>query len=337
MKPFGTLALALLFQCSFFAISAVAQQAPSVVQPPEITLHSSANLVLVDVFALNAKNGLPDKTLTRDDFQVFDNGHPVSIKTFDSGAQLATRPVALWLVVQCNMQGWQAQGSGLFAGRISLFNPALKYLEKHDTVAVAHWCDNGDAQLDLLPTRNVEEAAPALEQVLASMHSPKDHSRPGELALQKTLQLIVDATRSLMPEPVPVVVFLYGDWSGMPRSEADHFIDEVLETSAIAYGLKDRRSPHMWWLAGEQKEVAHYIANETGGQYLAVTPETYGAGLGEILQQLHFRYELGFTPEALDGKRHELRIMLADAAKNPHKGVRLRHRPAYVPIRHQNE
>jgi hypothetical protein len=33
---------------------------------------------LVQVVAL--KNGLPDKTLKRDDFQVFDNGQPISIK-----------------------------------------------------------------------------------------------------------------------------------------------------------------------------------------------------------------------------------------------------------------
>jgi len=265
------------------------------------------------------KNGLPDKTLKRDDFQIFDNGRPVSIKTFDSGAQFTTRRLALWFVVQCDMQGWETQGSGLFRGRISLFKPALKYLDKQDTVAVAHWCDNGQSKLDLLPTTNVEEAATTLEQVLAPTLNPDDHNRPGELALQKTLHLIVDATRSSEPEPLPVVIFLYGDWSGMPRAEADHFIDELLETSAIAFGLKDRRSPHMWWLPGEQKEVAHYIATETGGQYLVVTPETYAMGLGEILQQLHGRYELGFRPEALDGKRHKLRVKLADAVKTSTK------------------
>jgi hypothetical protein len=81
------------------------------------------------------------------------------------------------------------------------------------------------------------------------------------------------------------------------RSEADHFIDELLETSAIAYGLKDRRSPRIGWLWGEQGAIANYIATETGGEYLPVTPETYSTGLEEILQQLHCRYELGFKPE----------------------------------------
>lgn len=312
--------------------SAVAQEDSHPSQPSETTFHSSSNLVLVPIIAL--KNGLPDKTLKRDDFQVFDNGHPVSIKTFDSGAQFSTRPLALWFVVQCNMQGWETKGSGLFAGQINLLRPALKDMDKQDTVAVAHWCDDGQSKLDLRPTSNVEETSTTLEQVLAPMPSPNDHARTGELALQKTLQLIVDATRSLVPEPVPVLIFLYGDYSGMPRSEADHFIDELLETSAVAYGLKDRRSPGMWWLPGEQKEVAHYIATETGGEYLLVTPQTYAAGLEEILLRLHFRYELGFKPEALDGKRHKLRVTLAEAAKNQHQGLRLRYRLAYVPIPH---
>lgn len=302
-----------------------------VAQESQITFHSSSNLVLVDVIARNAKNGLPDKTLTRDDFEIFDNGRPVSIKTFDNGAQFTTRPLALWFVVQCYMSDVVTEGSGLFRGEISLFEPALKYLDSEDTVAVAHWCDDGESKLDLLPTRNFGHVPTVLEEVLERSIQADDHDRTGELALQKTLQLIVDATQSSHPEPLPVVIFLYGDHSGMPRSEANHFVDELLETSATVYGLKDRRSPGIWFLPGEQKEVAHYIANQTGGEYLEVMPGTYAKGLEDILQQLHFRYELGFVPENLDGKRHKLIVKLADLVKNQHKGVRLRYRAGYVP------
>jgi len=314
----------------FPAISAAAQDAPPAPHP-DITFHSSSHLVLVDVVALNAKNGLPDKTLKREDFQVFDNGRLVSLKTFDSGANFTTRPLALWLVVQCAMPGWEREGSGLFAGQISVFKPALQDLEKQDTVAVAHWCDDGQSKVDLLPTPNVDQAIASLEQVLATPLKTDGHDRPGELALQGTLQLIVDATRSLVPEPVPVMIFLYGDYSAMPRAEADHFIGELLETSAVAYGLRDRRSPRIWSL-GEQGAIANYIATQTGGEYLRVTSETYATGLEEILRQLHGRYELGFKPEVLDGKRHKLLVTLSDAAKKQHK-VRLRHRLAYVPAR----
>jgi hypothetical protein len=218
----------------------------------------------------------------------------------------------------------------LFAGQINLFKPGLKYLEKQDTVAVAHWCDDGQSKLDLLPTANVEQATTTLEQVLAPTRDASHSDRLGELALQKTLQLIIDDSRASKPEPLPVVIFLYGDWSGMNRSEANHFVDELLETSAVAFGVRDRRSPHIWFLIGEQKEVAHYIATETGGQYLEATPDTYSAALQEILLQLHFRYELGFKPEMLDSQRHGLRVTLADTVKSEHKGVRLRYRTAYV-------
>src|ERR1700733_718539 len=119
MKPSAILLLLLSLQVSFFTLPAVAQKGAPVSDSPEITLHSSSNLVLVDVIALNAKSGLPDKTLMRDDFRIFDNG-----------AKFTTRPLALWFVVQCNMPGYEAKGSGLFAGQISLLTPPLKHLEK---------------------------------------------------------------------------------------------------------------------------------------------------------------------------------------------------------------
>ena len=329
MKP--ALLLSLVFHLAFSMPFFKAQE-PASASESGITLHASSDLVLIPVIALDRKNGLPDKTLGRSDFEVFDDDHPVSIKTFDAGAQFSTRPLALWLVVLCNMQGYEAEGSGYFRGRIDLLKPALQHLDKQDKVGVAHWCDEGGSRLDLLPTTRVEHVVTALEQALAPMPNTEAHDRVGELALQHTLQLIIDATRSSHPEPLPIIIFLYGDHSGMPRAEADHFINELLETSAVVFGLKDRRSPGIWWLPGEQKEVAHYIAKETGGEYLQVRPETYAQGLEEILRQLHFRYELGFKPGALDGKRHKLRVSLTGAARKQHKGVRLRNRSAYVPV-----
>jgi hypothetical protein len=332
--PVATPALALLLLSSLFATNGATQEVPTGISSPQTTFKISSDLVLVDVVALDVKRGLPDNSLKRDDFAISDNGHPVSIKTFDTGT--AARPLALWFVVQCNMRGWEAEGSGLFAGQMSLFAPALK--EMQDTVAVAHWCDDGQSQLDLLPTSHVEQAATAIEQVLTPVNEVKSHDRSGELALQKTLQQIIDTTRSLSPEPVPVVIFLYGDYSAMPKSEADHFVDELLETSAIVCGLRDRRSPRIrsLWIGGEQGAIANYISIQTGGTYLWVTPETYATGLEEILKQLHSRYEIGFKPEALDGKRHKLQVTLTGSAKAQHRGLSLRYRSAYVPIRHDN-
>jgi hypothetical protein len=39
-------------------------------------------------------------------------------------------------------------------GKESLFPPAPDHLDNRDTVGVAHWCDNGETRLDLLPTED---------------------------------------------------------------------------------------------------------------------------------------------------------------------------------------
>ena len=313
---------------SFLLISSLAALAQQ--PPPEVTIHATTNLVLVDVIALHGSTQRPDSSLRREDFQVFDNGRAVPIKTFDAGA--AARPLALWFVVQCTMKGWEKEGSALFHAQVDLLQPALGHLDKADTVAVAHWCDDGQSILDLLPAPDLDAALAGVDQVLSSVYDPPSHSRPGELALQKTLQLIVDSTRALPHDTVPVLVFLYGDYSSMPRAEADHFVDELLGSSAIAFGLRDTRSPHIHSFMGEQGAIANYFSTQTGGQYFSVTPENYASGLEQILDQVHSRYELGFRPEALDGQRHKLRVSLTPEASRAHKGLRLRHRVAYIPV-----
>ena len=333
LAAFRWLALLLLLFEPRLLCLAVAQQSPSIphsADPSGVTFHSTSNLDLVDVIAMNSDSRRPDDTLTRDDFRIFDNGRAVPVKTFDTGA--ATRPLALWFVVQCAMKDWINEGSGLFRGRVNLLTPALHHLDRADTIAVAHWCDDGQSKLDLLPTSDANAAAVAIEQVLTPTFDPPSHDRPGELALQTTLQLIVDSTHSLPHETVPVLIFLYGDYSAMARSEADHLVNELLGSSCIAFGLRDTQSPHFHSIFGQQGSIANYFATQTGGQYLSVSPEAYAAGLEQILDQLHFRYELSFRPQALDGKRHKLRVTLTSAAENAHRGICLRYRTAYISV-----
>ena len=119
----------------------------------------------------------------------------------------------------------------------------------------------------------------------------------------------------------------------MPRHEADVLVDELLETSGFAFGIKDAAALNYprGRLFGEQSSVLHYMAGQTGGEYFSVPPEAYSATLKSILRQLHSRYELGFKPMAIDGKRHTLKVEFANAAKDRRKSARLRYRPEYIP------
>src|ERR1700693_2289847 len=131
----------------FLAAFSIAQQRPNP-QTPTFRVHSS--LVLVDVISQDPKNGLAIRDLKKEDFRLFDNRHEVGISTFDAGARYDTRPIAVWLVAICNENGLpKFVASAEFLGQEPLLRPALDHLEPHDMVGVAHWCDNGDSQLDL--------------------------------------------------------------------------------------------------------------------------------------------------------------------------------------------
>jgi hypothetical protein len=316
-----------------------AQQPTAYSQTPTFRVQSS--LVLVDVMSQDLKSGLPIQDFKKDDFRVFDNGHQVPISTFDAGARYDTRPITLWLVVICNESGLPKFGaSAEFLGQESLFRPALDHLESHDMVGVAHWCDNGDSQLDLLPTDNRDMPIHVLSETLKpiSFEGGSDATDEiGEKAFRKIVRLIIRDAYQRNPKPLPVIVFLHGDHTGQPHGELNKLVDDFLETSGIVFGIRNAQSPDLLFIIGEQAKIMHYMAKHTGGEYFSVPASGYEAALEAILLQLHLRYELGFIPPAIDGKRHELRVELTKSAKAEHKGSRLRYRPEYIPVREEPE
>jgi len=337
----ATVALAVVLICLLAVCTSVcveSQQPRAGTQVPTIRVQSS--LVLVDVITRDLKSGLPVRDFKRKDFRVFDNRHEVRMSVFDVGVLHDTRPITLWLVVICNENGLPEFGaSAEFLGRESLFQPALDHLQSHDRVGIAHWCDNGQTQLDLLPTEDRDSAVRILAETLQPIPfeggtSARDEA--GEQAFRKLIRLIIRDAYGRNPKPLPVIVFLHGDHTGQPHGELNQLVDNFLETSGIVFGVRDSRAPNVH-LIGEQSKIMHYMAKHTGGEYFSVPPSGYTAALDAILTQLHFRYELGFIPSAIDGKRHELKVELTNEAKKKHKGVRLKYRPEYIPVREQPE
>jgi hypothetical protein len=310
--------------------TAVARQTGTSAQSP--TIRAQSSLVLVDVIGQNPRTGLPVRDFSRADFLVFDNGRQVPITTFDSGSAL--RPVSVWLTVICNEQGIPA-GSARFAGNEALFRSGLGHLEKGDTVGLAHWCDNGETKLDLAPTHDPESPIRVLAEVLRPISFEGGTSQSdavGEETFRKMVRLIVQDAHRRNPQPLPVIVFLHGDHTGQPIGELNELVDDLLETSGIVFGIKDERDHRMLPLIGEQAQILHYMAKHTGGEYFASDPKGYSAALQSILEQLHARYEIGFIPPEIDGRRHALKVELTKEARAKHKGVRLRFRLEYIPV-----
>jgi hypothetical protein len=322
-----------------FLISGSFAQEPRQPSSAQTTIRVQSSLVLVDVISQNPKNGLPVRDFQKEDFRVLDDQREASIASFDAGARHNTRPVIVWLVVICN-EGGKIGGSREFVGKEAYFRPALDHLDKHDTVGVAHWCDNGETQLDLLPTEDRESPIRVLAQTIKpiSFHTGGNSDLVGEATYRKMLRLIIQDAHRRNPRPLPVIVFLDGDHTGQPRSELDQVVDDILETSGIVFGIQDEKAPKCCGLTiGEQGQISHYVAEKTGGEYFSAPAQGYAAALEMILMQLHFRYELGFIPPAIDGKRHKLKVELTKEARGKYQGVRLRFRREYIPVREEPE
>ena len=312
--------------------------AASFVQQPQLpssgqaTIHVQTSLVLVDVISQGPKNALPVRDLKREDFRILNDGKEVAITTFDAGAD--TRPVIIWLVMICN-EGGKDGGSAEYVGNEAMFRPAFEQLDKRDSVGVAHWCDNGDTRLDLPPTEDRDRPISVLAETIKpiAFHVGGDSDAVGEVAFRKLIRLIIQDANHRNPQPLPVVVFLDGDHTGQPHRELDEVVNDLLETSGIVFGIKDTRAGRgPLFFIGEVAQIEHYIARHTGGQYFTAPPSGYAAAMEEVLTQLHSRYEIGFAPPVVDGKRHAIKVELTKQARAAHKGVRLRFRPEYIAV-----
>lgn len=318
------------------------------------TFRVDSSLTLVDVIAENTKTGLRTRELLtdlrREDFRIFDDGREMPIKSFDVGAQNATRPVALWLIVQCNQNFATPDKRSLgyhsmfMQGKTEFLRPALAHLGSNDAVGVAHWCDNGDSLIDQAPGQDSEAALAKIEDVLRQKPIIGD-TRKGELAMQRVIETILTSTRRTLPARLPVFLFLYGDGSGTRKKEADKISTDLLETSGMVFGINDGSWPYdprnMFYPFIDAEGYAgphilylvHYYSQETGGEvYSTGDPKLFSSALDYILTQLHYRYTIGFKPEKLDNKRHTLKVELSDQAKKRFPAAELRFRPEYIPV-----
>ena len=301
-------------------------------------MHTGTSLVLVDVIAEETKGALHSRELLTDlkakDFRAFDNGHEVSIRSFDVAEEHTARPIALWLIAQCNMGLPPEESSGFMTGRVRLLLPALSHLDQADVVGVAHWCDDGVASVDLDPQSDPVLALERMDQML-NQRAEHVGTRMGEIAMQSMIRKVLAATKAGSQSRLPVYAFFYGDHSATYPQEADRILESLLENAGIVYGLDKEtldynsdpglRNGQVW-------ELVHLYSRATGGDFYSVQrPEMFSTALAYILAQVHHRYVLGFKPAALDSKRHKLRIELTNEAEHKYARPRLRFRPEYIP------
>ena len=258
--------------------------------------------------------------LTREDFQIFDNGKPQAITVFDNTPQPVR--IILMLDVSGSMEGNLPL---LRAGSEQLFTKLLP----GDKARVGTF----GREIFISPTftNDVAELRSAL---------PTDIEFDAPTPLWKGTDQAMDALGQADGRRV-VLVLSDGKDSGF-RKFGEKFISqlEIIERAQreevmiYGIGLRSRSSTPVlgnvrdMLVADLPDPALGTTALETGGGYFEIRPrDDLGAAFARVAEELHSQYLLGFAPPNKDGKRHNVEVKLTK------KDLKPRARKNYVAAR----
>lgn len=259
---------------------------------------------------------VPD--LTRDDFQIFDNGKLQPLTLFDNSPQ----PVRLIVLLDV---------SGSMIGNLPLLRAASMQLflklRPDDRARV------GTFGKEIIISPEFSGDARALVAALPQEIDP-EASTPLWHAVDDAITAL-----SEVKERRVILVLSDGKDSGPTKFGMKFYnqLDEVerareTETMIYAVGFQSRSARPMMggnmaaMMAADLPDPGlGTAAIETGGGYFEVRPrDDLSAAFTRVADELHSQYLLGFTPPARDGKAHKIEVKL------PKKDVKPRARKSYI-------
>jgi hypothetical protein len=281
-------------------------------------------LVLINVFAESRETHAPVRDLSSRDFQIVDNGTILEPSVFNSDS---SEPIAMWFLAGCPQHG---DGSDLTAWDANALRQALNNLDNASSVGVAHWCANGDAGADLLPTQDREAPLAPLEAILRQKPVESSDSS-NKRALQRALELVIEKSRDQNHEVLPVIVLLTDGRLSISKNDADLMAKRLLYHRAILFDLENRHDDSDGVQRKEEFLTTQFISRQTGGRMYAVRHGDYHNVVNHIISALRFRYTLGVSPRP-DGQWHELRVQLPQAALRKREPVQLDYPAGYLAV-----
>jgi Ca-activated chloride channel family protein len=312
MKPFLTGAT--VAACAVAAAGLAAQQQPVF----------RAGQDVVRVFAtVTDRDGRLVTTLTKDDFEVRDEGKPQPITQFDKS------PQPIRLVVMLDV-------SGSMEGNLALLRASAAQLftrlRPDDAVRVGSF--GHDVTISPAFTRDPAELTAALPTTIAP-----DAPTPLWRGIGEALDAFGDGDERRKV----VLVLSDGKDSGQfsfrqrPVSQAE-VIDRARRDDVMIYGIgmrsRSRQSPPAgvgpgglqgMLLAELPDPGLARVAEESGGGYIEIRGgQDLGAAFAGVADELHTQYLLAFVPPKRDGKVHDVSVKVTQG------GLKARARKSYV-------
>jgi Ca-activated chloride channel family protein len=253
-------------------------------------------------------------TLTRDDFQVLDNGRVQPLTLFDNTPQ----PIRIIVMLEV---------SGSMAGNLRLLQGACEQLfarlRPDDLARVGAF----GKEITISPTFTREAAA--LRAAVPVEISP-DAPTPLWKALDEAMRAFAGV------EGRHVVLVLSDGKDGAPRKFGERFVGELeivdraqrQEVMIYAVGLRSRGAPGRMpapggnlgaMLAADLPDPSlGTVALATGGGYFEIRPrDDLGAAFARVADELHSQYLMGFSPPVRDGKQHKIEVRVSGSGLEP--------------------
>ena len=283
-------------------------------QQQQPTFRGGADTVRVFVTVTDG-DGRLITDLTRDKFEVRDEGKPQPITIFDNS------PKPIQLIVMLDV-------SGSMDGNLPLLRAAARQLFlRLGPADVARVGTFGD---DIVISPEFTGDLTVLSDAL-----PADIESRAPTPLWRAVDDAIKAFDATSDRRKVVLVLSDGKDSGPMMGKRFISQGEVILTAqredvmVYAIGLHSRgpRAPQVGigrgglgaaLMADDPDPGLARAAIETGGGYLEVRPrDNLGAAFARVADELHSQYLLGFEPPKRDGKKHDIQVRLADRGLEP--------------------
>jgi VWFA-related protein len=262
------------------------------------------------------------KDLTRDSFEVFDNGKPQPITVFDNS------PQPIRLIVLVDISGSMVDNLPLLRASVGQL---VKRLGPEDLARLGTF--GNDVAIGKEFSRD-----PNVLMTQVPVQAPPGTGTPLWRAVNESMDLF-DANA---PERRVVLILSDGKDTG-PGGWNKRFLtpiditDRALKDNVMVYGVGVRSSlrgaPVGGGAAGMGAMMAGAmpdpnlgsVALDTGGGYFELRArDNLGETFARVMDELHSQYLLGFEPKVMDGKSRKIEVKLKD------KGLKAHARKGYV-------
>ena len=286
------------------AVMAVLMAASAVVGAAQQVFRGGVRTVPVYATVSDGAGGFATD-LTKEDFEIRDNGKVVEITQFTTQAQ----PLSSVLLID----GSSSMGT-VFTSVLEAAQSFIVRMLPADRTAIASFADRFQMRQPFTSDR---------DELLKHLENQFNIRMGLETRLWGSLN---EAVLSLTKETGRKVVILLSDgkhWVGPYGVGGGYSPRDVtsLATSrdVMVYAVG------IWTMYEQKREqpsrAIAVLAEQTGGGYFEIVESTdINSTFTRIATELHQQYVLGFTPAALDGKEHRLEVRV----KRPNARVRAR-------------